>query len=74
MIVSSSYAGEVELWSANGMKLTTLGHFPHPAFNVSFSPDSSRVLVTGALPSFYVYSLSPEKQVQHVCLAGGGKS
>ena len=31
-----------------------------PVFNASFSPSSSRILVTGALSSFYIYSLTPE--------------
>lgn len=68
MIVSSSYDGEIHLWSKAGSKLATLGNFEQPAFNTQFSPDGSKVLVSGALPSFYVYSLTPEGQVQNVIL------
>lgn len=68
MIVSSSYGGEVELWKKTGVKLCTLGSYEHPAFNTTFSPDNEHVLVTGALPSFYIYSLTPEGQVQSVFL------
>lgn len=66
MIVSSSYGGEVELWKKTGVKLSTLGTFDHPAFTTCFSPDNEHVLVTGALPSFYIYSLTSEGQVQNV--------
>lgn len=66
MVVTSSYDGEIHLWSRAGSKLTTLGNFEQPAFNTQFSPDGSKVLVSGALPSFYLYSLTPEGQVQNV--------
>lgn len=57
-LVSSSYSGEVNLWANNGVHVTSLGSFKHPVFNVSFSPDSKRILVTGAIPSLHVIDIA----------------
>ena len=65
MIASSSYLGEVELWNSNGMKLSTVASYQKPAFNVSFSPDSQRLLVSGA-SSFNIYSIGSNGQVENV--------
>ena len=65
MIASSSYMGEVELWTSNGMKLSTVASYQKPVFNVSFSPDSQRLLVSGAA-SFAIYSIDSAGQIENV--------
>ncbi len=59
-LLTASYDGEVKLWRDGGSSCMSLCTHKAPVFNASFSPSSSRILVTGALPSFYVYSLTPE--------------
>ena len=57
LLASSSYNGEVKIWSNSGMPITSLPSFSRPIFDMSFSPSSRCLLVTGALPSFYIYML-----------------
>ena len=59
-LLTASYDGEVKLWRDGGSSCMSLCTHKAPVFNASFSPSSSRILVTGALPSFSVYSLTPE--------------
>lgn len=54
--MSASYKGEVCLWSPSGELQQRLESFKRPVFTAAFSPDGERLLVSGALPSFYIYA------------------
>lgn len=54
--MSASYKGEVCLWSPSGELQQRLESFKQPVFTAAFSPDGERLLVSGALPSFYIYA------------------
>lgn len=53
--MSATYKGEVCVWSPSGELQQRLEDFKRPVFTVAFSPDNDRLLVSGALPSFYIY-------------------
>lgn len=59
-LVTASYDGEVKCWNEGSTSALTVCHQKAPVFNVSFSPSDTRLLVTGSLPSFYVYRLGSE--------------
>lgn len=59
-LLTASYDGEVKLWKDGGHSCLTLCTQKAPVLKASFSPSSSRILVTGALSSFFVYSVTPE--------------
>ncbi|CBK20311.2 uncharacterized protein [Blastocystis hominis] len=62
-LASASYNGEVKIWSNSGIALSSLPSFARPVFGVSFAPSSNRLLVTGALPSFFIYSLQADRSL-----------
>ena len=74
MLASGSYNGEVHLWASNGESLASLPTFSRPVFNVSFSPNGSKLLISGALPSFYVFSVADASAPSQVLLVRIDKS
>lgn len=58
--MTASYDGEVKCWNEGSSSALTVCHQKSPVFNVSFSPSDTRLLVTGSLPSFYVYHIGSE--------------
>ena len=63
MLVSASYDGEVRLWSSNGSSIKTLATYQQPVFNVQFSPNHQRILISGALPSAHVLEVTPQGDI-----------
>lgn len=54
-MLTASYDGEVKLWTDGGQTVKTVS-LQQPVFNACFSPSGERILVTGSLPYFYVYT------------------
>ena len=51
------------MWSSDGSSISTLATYQQPVFNVQFSPNHQRVLVTGAMPSPHVLELNAQGEV-----------
>ena len=56
-MLTASYDGTVQIWQDGGNSPLTVCSLKNPVLDASFSPSGKRILVTGSLPCFYVYSL-----------------
>ena len=56
--MTASYDGTVQVWRDGGNSPLTVCSLKNPVLDASFSPSGDRILVTGSLPYFYVYSIA----------------